>query len=133
MMQNLNDLVAFTRLARERNFTRAAAQMDVSQSALSRTVRSLEERMGLPLLTRTTRSVSLTEAGEKLLLAIGPRLEEIEAELDSLRSMTDRPAGTVRVSATDYAANTYVWPRVQGSLGAIRDTLKPTPPGSCRA
>ncbi|WP_233852982.1 LysR family transcriptional regulator [Paraburkholderia sp. HD33-4] len=118
MKEDLNDLVAFLAVARERNFTRAAAQIGVSQSALSRTVRGLEERMGLPLLMRTTRSVSLTDAGERLVSAIEPRLEEIEAELDSLRAMTDRPAGTVRITATDYAGNTYVWPRVQGLLRA---------------
>ena len=115
-MEDFNDLVAFMAVARERNFTRAAAQLGVSQSALSRTVRALEERMGLPLLTRTTRSVSLTDAGERLISSVGPRFEEIEAELESLRAMTDRPAGTVRITTTDYAANTYVWPRVQAVL-----------------
>lgn len=115
-MENFNDLVAFMVVARERNFTRAAAQLGVSQSALSRTVRALEERMGLPLLTRTTRSVSPTGAGERLIASVGPRLEEINAELQNLRAMTDRPAGTVRITATDYAANTYVWPRVQAVL-----------------
>ncbi|SAL04215.1 LysR family transcriptional regulator [Caballeronia calidae] len=115
-MEDFNDLVAFMAVTRERNFTRAAAQLGVSQSALSRTVRALEERMGLPLLTRTTRSVSLTDAGERLISSVGPRFEEIEAELESLRAMTDRPAGTVRITTTDYAANTYVWPRVQAVL-----------------
>ncbi|WOD14939.1 LysR family transcriptional regulator [Paraburkholderia kirstenboschensis] len=115
-MEDLNDLVAFMAVARERNFTRAAAQLGVSQSALSRTVRGLEQRMGMPLLMRTTRSVSPTDAGERLLASIGPRFEEIEAELDALRAMTDRPAGTVRITTTDYAANTYVWPRVQTLL-----------------
>lgn len=116
MKEDFNDLLAFMAVARERNFTRAAAQLGVSQSALSRTVRALEERMGLLLLTRTTRSVSPTEAGERLLSSIGPRFQEIEAELDALRAMTDRPAGTVRITATDYAANTYVWPRLQPLL-----------------
>jgi len=115
-MEDFNDLVAFMTVARERNFTRAAAQLGVSQSALSRTVRALEERMGFPLLTRTTRSVAPTVAGERLLLSMAPRFEEIEAELESLRAMTDRPAGTVRITATDYAANTYVWPRLQPLL-----------------
>ncbi|MDR5733455.1 LysR family transcriptional regulator [Caballeronia sp. LZ025] len=115
-MHDFNDLAAFMAVARARNFTRAAAQLGVSQSALSRTVRALEERMGLPLLTRTTRSVSVTQAGEKLLAAVAPRLEEIAAELEALKSSTDRPAGTVRVTTTDYAANTYVWPRVQTVL-----------------
>ncbi|WP_321793896.1 LysR family transcriptional regulator [Burkholderia pyrrocinia] len=115
-MENFNDLVAFMAVARERNFTRAAAQLGVSQSALSRTVRALEERMGVPLLRRTTRSVSPTEAGERLLASIGPHFREIEAELESLRGMRDQPAGNVRITTTDYAANTYVWPRVQTLL-----------------
>lgn len=116
MKEDFNDLVGFMTVARERNFTRAAAQLGVSQSALSRTVAGLEKRVGLQLLTRTTRSVSLTEAGERLLSAIGPRFEEIEAEVDSLRAMTNRPGGTVRITTTDYAANTYVWPRLQPLL-----------------
>ncbi|MCM3352200.1 LysR family transcriptional regulator, partial [Bacillus velezensis] len=110
------DLVGFMTVARERNFTRAAAQMGVSQSALSRTVAGLERRMGLQLLTRTTRSVSLTEAGDRLLSAIAPRFEEIEAEVDSLRAMTNQPSGTVRITTTDYAAKSYVWPRLQSLL-----------------
>jgi DNA-binding transcriptional LysR family regulator len=115
-MEDFNDLAAFMRVARERNFTRAAAQLGMSQSALSRMVRALEARMGVPLLTRTTRSVAPTEAGERLLSSIGPRLRDIEAELESLRAMTDRPAGSVRITTTDYAANEYVWPRVQALL-----------------
>ena len=99
-MEDFNDLVAFMAVARERNFTRAAAQLGVSQSALSRTVRALEARMGIPLLTRTTRSVSPTEAGERLLESIAPRFQEIEAELESLRAMTDQPAGNVRITVT---------------------------------
>lgn len=95
LKEDFNDLVGFMTVARERNFTRAAAQMGVSQSALSRTVAGLERRMGLQLLTRTTRSVSLTEAGDRLLSAIAPRFEEIEAEVDSLRAMTNQPSGTV--------------------------------------
>ncbi|WP_261530346.1 LysR family transcriptional regulator [Burkholderia multivorans] len=116
LKENFDDLVGFMNVARERNFTRAAAQLGVSQSALSRTVAALEKRMGLQLLTRTTRSVSLTEAGERLLAAIAPRFQEIEAEVDALRAMTNRPSGTVRITTTDYAANTYVWPRLQPLL-----------------
>ena len=86
--QNINDLLAFLVVARERSFTRAAAQLDVSQSALSHTIRALEERLGLRLLTRTTRSVAPTEAGERLLRTVAPKLEEIDAEL----SATSRPA-----------------------------------------
>ncbi|SHK50941.1 LysR family transcriptional regulator [Paraburkholderia terricola] len=116
MKEDFNDLVGFITVARERNFTRAAAQLGVSQSALSRTVAGLERSIGLQLLSRTTRSVSLTEAGERLLSAIRPRFEEIEAEVASLRGMTDRPSGTVRITTTDYAATTYVWPRLQALL-----------------
>jgi len=121
LQEDFNDLVGFMNVARERNFTRAAAQLGVSQSALSRTVAALEKRMGLQLLIRTTRSVSLTEAGERLLAAIAPRLEEIEAELDSLRALTSRPGGTVRITTTDYAANAYVWPRLQPLLRQYPD------------
>lgn len=120
MKEDFNDLVGFMTVARERNFTRAAAQMGVSQSALSRTVAGLERRMGLQLLTRTTRSVSLTEAGDRLLSAIAPRFEEIEAEVDSLRAMTNQPSGTVRITTTDYAAKSYVWPRLQSAARQTR-------------
>jgi DNA-binding transcriptional LysR family regulator len=94
--ENINDLIAFLTVARERSFTRAAAQLGVSQSALSHTVRGLEERLGLRLLTRTTRSVAPTEAGERLLQTVGPRLEEIEAELEALTELREKPAGPPR-------------------------------------
>src|SRR5215472_16262505 len=110
--QNIHDLLAFLAVARERSFTRAAAQLGVSQSALSHTIRGLEERLGLRLLTRTTRSVSPTEAGERLLRIAGPRLEEIAAELDALSELRERPAGTIRITATDYAADAILWPRL---------------------
>ena len=100
----LNDLVAFLAVARERSFTRAAAQLGVSQSALSHTIRGLEERLGLRLLTRTTRSVAPTEAGERLLRTVGPRFDEIEAELAGLSELRDKPAGTIRITAGDHAA-----------------------------
>ncbi|PJX22229.1 LysR family transcriptional regulator [Advenella sp. S44] len=116
MKENLNDLLAFLSVARERNFTRAAAQIGVSQSALSRTVQALEKHIGMPLLTRTTRSVSLTDAGEQLVSTIAPRLAEIDAEIDLLRSSHYRAAGTVRITTTDHAAKTYVWPRLQPLL-----------------
>lgn len=119
--ENLNDLLVFMTVAREKSFTRAAAQLGVSQSALSRTVRALEERMGLLLLTRTTRSVSPTEAGQRLLNSIGPKFEEINSELESVRELRDRPSGLVRITATDYAANTYVWPRLQKLLHRYPD------------
>jgi DNA-binding transcriptional LysR family regulator len=109
---NINDLLAFLAVARERSFTRAAAKMGVSQSALSHTVRALEARMGARLLTRTTRSVAPTEMGERLLLNVGPRFEEIEAELAALGDLRDKPAGTVRITAIDYHVNRYIWPRL---------------------
>src|SRR5213083_736442 len=96
--QNANDLLAFLAVARERSFTRAAAQLGVSQSALSHTVRALEERLGLRLLTRTTRSVAPTEAGERLLRNVGPRFDEIDAELSALTELRETPAGTVRIT-----------------------------------
>ncbi|MFE0758334.1 LysR family transcriptional regulator [Inquilinus sp. NPDC058860] len=110
--ENLNDLLAFLAVARERSFTRAAAQLGVSQSALSHTIRGLEERLGLRLLTRTTRSVAPTEAGERLVLSIGPRFEEIDAGLAALSALRDKPAGTVRITAGEHAANTILWPAV---------------------
>ena len=98
--ENFNDLLAFLAVAKERSFTRAAAQLGVSQSALSHTVRGLEERLGLRLLTRTTRSVAPTEAGERLLHTLGPRFDEIDAELAALSELRDKPAGTIRITAT---------------------------------
>ncbi|NUU01433.1 LysR family transcriptional regulator [Herbaspirillum robiniae] len=110
--ENYNDLLAFIAVAREGSFTRAAAQMGVSQSALSHTIRALEARLGVRLLTRTTRSVSATEAGERLALAIGPRFEEIESELAALTELKDKPAGSIRITAAEHAANTVLWPRL---------------------
>src|SRR5277367_2289181 len=107
---NLNDLRTFLAVAGERSFTKAAAKLGVSQSALSHTVRGLEESIGLRLLTRTTRSVSPTQAGERLLQTVGPRLEEIEAELEALTELREKPAGTVRISASEYAADAILWP-----------------------
>jgi len=109
---NLNDLLAFLAVGQERSFTKAAAKLGVSQSALSHTIRDLEERLGLRLLTRTTRSVSPTEAGERLLHTIGPRFEEIEVELAALSELREKPAGTIRITATDYAADTILWPKL---------------------
>ena len=107
--ENLNDLQAFLAVARERSFTKAAAQLGVSQAALSQTIRSLEARLGLRLLTRTTRSVAPTEAGERLLRTVGPRLEEIEAELAALSELREKPAGTIRITATENAAEAVLW------------------------
>jgi DNA-binding transcriptional LysR family regulator len=107
---NLNDLTAFLAVARERSFTRAAAQLGVSQSALSQTIRGLEARLGLRLLPRTTRSVAPTEAGERLLRTVGPRLEEIDDELAALSELRDKPAGTIRITATENAATAVLLP-----------------------
>src|ERR1700752_2956068 len=97
--ENYNDLLSFLVVARERSFTKAAAQLGVSQSGLSHTIRDLEERLGLRLLTRTTRSVAPTAEGERLIEVIGPRFEEIEGELVSLTDLRERPAGTIRITA----------------------------------
>ena len=112
----LNDIVAFIAVARERSFTRAAAQLGVSQSALSQTVRGLEARLGLRLLTRTTRNVAPTEAGERLVRAAGPRLEGIEAEMAALSELRDKPAGTIRITAHDHAVRTVLWPALEKLL-----------------
>lgn len=119
--ENVNDLIAFIEVARERSFTKAAAKLGVSQSALSYTVRTLEGRIGLQLLTRTTRSVSLTEAGERLLRTIGPRLDEIEAEISSLSELRDKPAGTVRITSVEHAAETILWPALAPLLRGYPD------------
>jgi DNA-binding transcriptional LysR family regulator len=113
---DLNDIVAFLAVARERSFTRAAAQLGVSQSALSQTVRGLEARLGIRLLTRTTRSVAPTEAGERLLHAAGPRLDEIDEELAALGALRDKPSGTIRITAHDHAIRTVLWPALQRLL-----------------
>jgi DNA-binding transcriptional LysR family regulator len=109
---HLNDLLAFIAVGQERSFTKAAAKLGVSQSALSHTLRELEARLGVRLLTRTTRSVSPTEAGERLLHTVGPRFEEIEAELEALSDLREKPAGTIRVTAIDYVADTILWPKL---------------------
>jgi DNA-binding transcriptional LysR family regulator len=116
LRENTNDLLAFMAVARERSFTRAAAKLGVSQSSLSHTIRALEERLGLRLLARTTRSVGVTEAGERLLNAIAPRFDEIEAELVALSSLRTEPAGTIRITATEHSAYTILWPRVSKLL-----------------
>lgn len=110
--ENVNDYLAFIAVARAQSFTKAAAQLGVSQSALSYTVRTLEARLGLRLLTRTTRSVSLTEAGERLLNSIGPHFDEIESEIAALSGMRDKPAGTVRITTVEHAAETILWPKL---------------------
>ncbi|PKU24043.1 LysR family transcriptional regulator [Telmatospirillum siberiense] len=108
----VGDLRVFLAVARERNFTRAAAQIGMSQSALSHAIRELEERLGVRLLTRTTRSVSLTQAGERVLQAVGPRLGEIDTALAALRESREKPAGTVRITATEHAIDSVIWPKL---------------------
>ena len=119
--ENLDDLLAFLAVARERSFTRAAARLGVSQSALSHTIRGLETRLGLRLLTRTTRSVAPTEAGERLLLNVGPHLDEIGAELDALGELREKPAGTIRITAVEHAADTALWPALAKFLPRYPD------------
>jgi DNA-binding transcriptional LysR family regulator len=118
---HLDDLIAFVAVGRERSFTKAAAKLGVSQSALSHTIRELEARLGVRLLTRTTRSVSPTAAGERLLHTLGPRFEEIEAELAAVRELREKPAGTIRISATDYAVDTILWPKLAKFLPRYPD------------
>jgi len=110
--ETVNDLVAFVAVAREGSFTRAAAKLGVSQSALSHTIRSLEERLGIRLLARTTRKVAPTEAGERLLRSAGPRFDEIDAELAALNELRDKPAGTIRITSAEYSAEAVLWPAV---------------------
>src|SRR3982751_1146794 len=119
--QNVNDLLAFRAVARERSFTRAAAQIGVSPSALSHTIRGLEERLGTPLLTRTTRSVASTAAGERLLSTIGPRFDEIEAELAALSELRDKPAGTIRITCGDHILHTVLLPKLMPLLREYPD------------
>lgn len=114
--EEFGDLAAFLTVAKERSFTRAAAKLGTSQSALSHTIRRLEEQLGLRLLTRTTRSVAPTEAGERLLLSLGPRFEEIAAELAALSEFRDKPSGTVRITAGEHAADAILWPALEKVL-----------------
>ncbi|PPU00477.1 LysR family transcriptional regulator [Xanthomonas arboricola] len=113
---NFKDLLALIAIVREGSFTRAAAKLGVSQSALSHTIRGLEATLGLRLLTRTTRSVAPTEAGERLIQTVAPRFAEIEQALSALGEMRDTPAGSVRITATDYAARAILWPKLSGLL-----------------
>jgi DNA-binding transcriptional LysR family regulator len=110
--RNLNDLLAFVTVAREGSFTRAAGTLGVTQSALSQAIRGLEERLQIRLLTRTTRSVSPTDAGERLMNAIGHRFDEIEAELDSLTELRDKPAGTVKITCGGHVVHTVLLPKL---------------------
>jgi DNA-binding transcriptional LysR family regulator len=121
LRENLNDVLAFLAVARDRSFTRAAAKLGVSQSALSHTIRGLEARLGLRLLARTTRSVAPTEAGERLLGALGQRFDEIEAELAGLSELRDKPAGTIRITSGEHAAEAILWPALAKLLPRYPD------------
>jgi DNA-binding transcriptional LysR family regulator len=121
LRENLNDVLAFLAVARYRSFTRAAAKLGVSQSALSHTIRGLEARLGLRLLARTTRSVAPTEAGERLLKTLGPRFDEIEAELAGLSELRDKPAGTIRITSGEHAAEAILWPALAKLLPSYPD------------
>ena len=123
MQHNFNDLLAFVTVAREGSFTRAAAQLGVSQSALSHTIRGLEAKLGIRLLTRTTRSVSATDAGQRLLASVAPRFDEILAEVAALSELRDKPAGTVRISAAEHVADTVIWPRLEPFLPQYPDII----------
>src|SRR6266702_3846967 len=118
---NLDDLLAFLAVGRERSFTKAAARLGMSQSSLSHTIRELEARLGVRLLTRTTRSVAPTQAGERLLQTIGPRFEEIEAEVSAVRDLREKPAGTIRITATEYAADAVLLPKLAKLLPQYPD------------
>jgi DNA-binding transcriptional LysR family regulator len=117
----LDDILAFLAVAREQSFTKAASKLGLSQSTLSHTIRELEARLGVRLLTRTTRSVATTQAGQQLMEAVGPRLDEIGAELSSLTALRDKPAGTVRITAGEHAANSALWPTLSKILPKYPD------------
>ncbi|MEW7313947.1 LysR family transcriptional regulator [Buttiauxella gaviniae] len=121
LKENFSDLISFLVVARERSFTKAAAQLGVSQSALSHAIRGLEERLELRLLTRTTRSVAPTEAGEKLVESLGPRFAEIEGELEALIEMRENPAGNIRITAGEHAVDSVLWPVLKSFLGDYPD------------
>jgi DNA-binding transcriptional LysR family regulator len=112
----ISDVQTFLVVAREQSFSRAAAKLGLSPSSLSHTVRNLEESLGVRLLTRTTRSVSVTEAGEQLVQSVGPRLAEVYAELSAVSEFAVKPKGTVRITSTDYAIDTVIWPRLEKLL-----------------
>src|SRR5882724_1450718 len=118
---SFDDLRALVAVGRERSFTKAAAKLGVSQSALSQTVRQLEARLGVRLLIRTTRSVSLTEAGERLVRTVAPRFEEIEAELSAVGELREKPAGTIRITAGEHAIQTILWPKLARFLPRYPD------------
>ncbi|MBR0707134.1 LysR family transcriptional regulator [Bradyrhizobium liaoningense] len=113
---DFNDLLWFLTVARERSFTKAAAKLGIAQSTLSHTIKRLEDQMGIRLLTRTTRSVGLTEAGERLRLSMAPRIAEIEADIADLMAFRDKPSGRIRMTISDHAFHSVVWPKLQPIL-----------------
>lgn len=119
--EDFNNLLWFLAVAEERSFTRAAAKLGIAQSTLSHTIKGLESRMGIRLLTRTTRSVAPTEAGERLRQSLAPRVAEIEAEIAALMAFRDKPAGTVRITLSDHAFDTVVWPKLRPVLSSYPD------------
>jgi DNA-binding transcriptional LysR family regulator len=119
--ENVADLIAFIAIAQERSFTRAAARIGVSQSALSHALSRLEKRLGVRLLTRSTRSLSPTDAGQRLLATIEPRFQEVDAALAQVSEFRDKPAGTIRLSAGEHAVNAVLWPRLQPFTEAYPD------------
>jgi DNA-binding transcriptional LysR family regulator len=114
--QSLNDMIWFLAVARERSFTKAAAKLGIAQSTLSHTIKRLEGRMGIRLLARTTRSVSLTEAGERLRQSLAPRIAEIEADIADLMALRDKPSGQIRITLSDHALHSVVWPKLKPVL-----------------
>ncbi|TKT81066.1 LysR family transcriptional regulator [Aquamicrobium sp. LC103] len=119
--EDFNDLLWFLAVAEEKSFTRAAAKLGITQSTLSHTIKRLETRMGIRLLTRTTRSVATTEAGERLRQSLAPRVAEIEAEIASLMEFRDKPAGTIRLTLSDHAFENLVWPKLRPKLANYPD------------
>jgi DNA-binding transcriptional LysR family regulator len=119
--QDLNDMLVFMAVAQEHSFTKAAAKLGTSQSTLSHTVKQLEQRLGLRLLMRTTRNVAPTEAGERLLRTLAPRIQDIESEIDALTAFRDKPSGTVRLTLSDHALNWIVWPKLKEVLKEYPD------------
>ena len=130
--RSVDDLLDFIQVARELSFTRAAAKLGVSPSALSHSIRGLEERLGLRLLTRSTRSVTLTAAGDRLLQSIGPRLDEIDAEVAALGELRNKPAGVIRITVDEHGFNSALWPSLRqlGSVTCIRSAIRAPNGGS---